>query len=263
MANWKEASDVCGGSATKYGAPDVKKMNQLYNCVNVNVCAFCNSTECINEGNRFTFSSDMCGNNAFRIEGANVAFNYLFKTAGIAADRIITLPLLTGNDTAMFNAFPATPTNKTFVVDGAGNSITQGTPATGAQLYCDGTTFKPKAIRQTFILEPFTVGTCVTTGCCKYRIYMPYCFTVTDIYGTVCTPSTSGTLSIQVQQTNIDILSTAITIEACEAHSNCAVAQPVLADNTLDIAAKIDVDVDAAGTGTQGLKIYLVGYQRF
>lgn len=263
MANWKEASDVAAGGATKYGAPDVKKMNQLYNCVDVNTCPFDCSTECINEGNIFTFSSDMCGNNAFRIEGADVAFKYLFKTSGIAADRVITLPLLTGPDTVMFNAFPASPTNKTFEVDGTGNSIIQTTPATGNVLQCDGTSFIPRAMSQTFILEPFRGSECVTTGCCKYRIYMPYCFTLTDIYGTVCTPSTMCNLSIQVQQTNIDILSTAITIEACEPHSNCASCQPVLADNTLDIGGKIDVDVDAAGTCTVGLKIYLVGHQRF
>jgi hypothetical protein len=47
---------------------------------------------------------------------------YIFGVANLAADRTISLPLLTGNDTFTFNAFAATLTNKT--IDSDSNTIT-------------------------------------------------------------------------------------------------------------------------------------------
>jgi hypothetical protein len=46
---------------------------------------------------------------------------YIFAVSELAADRTVTLPLLTGNDTFVFNAFAATLTNKT--IDGDNNTI--------------------------------------------------------------------------------------------------------------------------------------------
>jgi hypothetical protein len=47
---------------------------------------------------------------------------YVFGVADLAADRTVTLPLLTGNDTFTFSAFAATLTNKT--IDSDSNTIT-------------------------------------------------------------------------------------------------------------------------------------------
>jgi len=47
---------------------------------------------------------------------------YIFAVANLAADRTVSLPLLTGNDTFTFNAFAATLTNKT--IDSDNNTIT-------------------------------------------------------------------------------------------------------------------------------------------
>jgi len=47
---------------------------------------------------------------------------YIFGVANLAADRTVSLPLLTGNDTFTFNAFAATLTNKT--IDSDNNTIT-------------------------------------------------------------------------------------------------------------------------------------------
>lgn len=92
---------------------------------------------------------------------------------------------------------------------------------------------------------------------------MPYNFTLTDIFATVATASSSGLPSIQVQQNSLDILSTAITIDVGEKTSRTAATAAVIADNTLDINGVITFDIDAIGTGVTGLVIYLVGYQRF
>ena len=49
-------------------------------------------------------------------------FSYIFTPAAIAANRTLTLPLLTGNDTMVTEAFTQTLTNKT--ISGASNTIT-------------------------------------------------------------------------------------------------------------------------------------------
>jgi len=48
-----------------------------------------------------------------QIEDSSADHQYVFAVSELAADRTITLPLLTGNDTFTFNAFAATLTNKT------------------------------------------------------------------------------------------------------------------------------------------------------
>lgn len=51
--------------------------------------------------------------NDFRLFNPANTFSYNFRTSALAANRDITLPLLTGADTFVFNSFAATLTNKT------------------------------------------------------------------------------------------------------------------------------------------------------
>jgi hypothetical protein len=51
--------------------------------------------------------------NSFRLFNPANTFSYNVRTSAVTANRDITLPLLTGNDTVVFNAFAATLTNKT------------------------------------------------------------------------------------------------------------------------------------------------------
>jgi hypothetical protein len=92
---------------------------------------------------------------------------------------------------------------------------------------------------------------------------MPYNFTITEIYATVKTASSSGVPSIQIQQNSLDILSTSLTIDASEKTSRTATTPVVISDTTLDINGVIEFDIDVIGTGTQGLVVYIIGYQRF
>ena len=57
-----------------------------------------------------------------KIKDATTPANYIIATSAIAADRTVTLPLLTGNDTLVTAAFTQTLTNKT--LDTATNTIT-------------------------------------------------------------------------------------------------------------------------------------------
>ena len=67
------------------------------------------------------------------------SFGYVFTGAAIAADRIVTMPLLTAGDTIAVLAFAQTFTNKTMVA--ASNTITDTGAATGDLLKHNGTRF--------------------------------------------------------------------------------------------------------------------------
>jgi hypothetical protein len=62
--------------------------------------------------------------NRLKINNPADTFAYTIIAAAIAANRNLTLPLLTGNDTVVAEAHAATLTNKTIDADGTGNSIT-------------------------------------------------------------------------------------------------------------------------------------------
>lgn len=57
-----------------------------------------------------------------QINDTSADHQYVFAVSELAADRTVTLPLLTGNDTFVFNDFAATLTNKT--INGANNTLT-------------------------------------------------------------------------------------------------------------------------------------------
>jgi len=56
-----------------------------------------------------------------QIDDSNASHQYVFGVANLTADRTVSLPLLTGNDTFTFDAFAATLTNKT--MSGASNTF--------------------------------------------------------------------------------------------------------------------------------------------
>ncbi len=57
-----------------------------------------------------------------QVRDSDLSHHYIFGVANIAADRTVSLPLLAGNDTFVFEAFAATLTNKT--IDGNSNTLT-------------------------------------------------------------------------------------------------------------------------------------------
>jgi alanine dehydrogenase len=76
-----------------------------------------------------------------RLKVANPAntFNYVVTGSAIAADRTLTLPLLTGADQVTTDAFTTTLTNKT--VNATNNTITDTSQATGDILRNNGSKF--------------------------------------------------------------------------------------------------------------------------
>ncbi len=84
---------------------------------------------------------------------------------------------------------------------------------------------------------------------------------LSDAHVCVDTPSTSGTPTFQVhnETDGVDMLSTAITIDANEKTSYTAATQPVVDTDNDDVATgdEIRVDCDVIGTGTKGCLIHL------
>ncbi len=113
---WKQASDCCPGTAVIYGAPDLVKVSQLFSDTDVS------DTVTIHETALWTFQANACTAAVIRFSNPAQTFNYVIDTAAIAAQRVITLPLLTGDDIFVTAAFIQTLTNKTIVA--ACNTIT-------------------------------------------------------------------------------------------------------------------------------------------
>jgi hypothetical protein len=102
-------------------------------------------------------------------------------------------------------------------------------------------------------------ATAITTGAAKVTFRMPYAFTLTAVRASLTTVSSSGIPTFDVNETGVSILSTKLTIDASEKTSTTAVTAAVMSDTALADDAEITIDIDVAGTGAAGAKIYLIG----
>lgn len=148
----------------------------------------------------------------------------------------------------------------------AAADITSGTMAT-ARLG-SGTANATTFLRgdQTWATEPeiliIAVGdetTAITTGTAKVTFRMPFAMTLTSVRASLTTASSSGLPTINIKENGTTILSTKITIDATELTSQTAVTAPVISDSALADDASITIDIDVAGTGAAGLKVYMIG----
>lgn len=103
--------------------------------------------------------------------------------------------------------------------------------------------------------------TAITTGTNKATFSLPYAFTVTGVYATLNTVSSSGIPTVDINEGGTTILSTKLTIDASEKTSATAATAAVISDSTIAANAEIGFDIDVAGTGAKGLKVFLQGYR--
>ncbi|TIL94671.1 MAG: hypothetical protein E5Y73_11225 [Mesorhizobium sp.] len=101
--------------------------------------------------------------------------------------------------------------------------------------------------------------TAITTGTAKVTFRMPYAFTLSAVRASLTTVSSSGTPTIDINEAGTTILSTKLTIDASEKTSTTAATPAVISDTALADDAEITIDIDVAGTGAAGLKVYLIG----
>jgi hypothetical protein len=88
---------------------------------------------------------------------------------------------------------------------------------------------------------------------------MPFAMTLTSVRASLTTASTSGTPTFDINESGSTILSTKITIDANEKTSTTAATAPVISDTSLADDAEMTIDIDVAGTGAKGAKVYLIG----
>ena len=101
--------------------------------------------------------------------------------------------------------------------------------------------------------------TAITVGTAKVTFRMPFAMTVTSVRASLTTASSSGLPTFNVKEAGVTIFTTKVTIDATELTSTTAATAAVLSDTTLADDAIITVDVDVAGTGAAGAKVYLIG----
>lgn len=116
-------------------------------------------------------------------------------------------------------------------------------------------------VLETIGISVVSESTTLTTGTAKRTFRMPFAFTVTSVRASVSTASSSGLPTVDINEGGTTILSTKLTIDANEYTSTTAATSAVISDSALADDAEITIDIDVAGTGAKGLKVYLYGYR--
>lgn len=104
--------------------------------------------------------------------------------------------------------------------------------------------------------------TTITTGTAKACIHAPFAFTLTAVKAEVNTVSSSGVVTVDINEgagAGTTLLSTKLTIDASEETSATAATPAVISDSAIADDARITFDIDGAGTGAKGLKVWLYG----
>jgi hypothetical protein len=101
--------------------------------------------------------------------------------------------------------------------------------------------------------------TAITTGTAKVTIRAPFAMTLTSIpRATLATASTSGNPTVDINENGTSILgANKLSIDANEKTSTTAATQTTLADSSIANDAELTFDIDVAGTGAKGLKVFL------
>jgi hypothetical protein len=99
----------------------------------------------------------------------------------------------------------------------------------------------------------------LTAGAGKVTFRMPYAMTVTDVRASLTTASSSGLVTVDINEGGTSIISTKLTIDATEKTSTTAATPYVLSDTSLADDAEITIDIDGAGTNAAGLKVAIIG----
>lgn len=101
--------------------------------------------------------------------------------------------------------------------------------------------------------------TAITTGTAKVTFRMPFAMTVTAVRASLSTASTSGDPVFDINEGGSSILGTKLSIDANEKTSVTAASAATITDSALADDAEITIDIDTAGTGAKGAKVYIIG----
>lgn len=181
-------------------------------------------------------------------------------TGAITAARNIVVPTLARSfvfQNGTTGGFPLTIKTS----GGAGIALGVGEKAA---LTCDGTDVVREAAERVALLV--VVGdetTTITTGTAKATFRAPYPFSLSAIRTSVNTVSSSGLPTTNVKKNGSTVFTTKSTIDVSEKTSVTAATPSVLTANPVAVADddEFTIDIDVAGTGAKGLKVWLLGWR--
>ena len=106
------------------------------------------------------------------------------------------------------------------------------------------------------------LSTAITTGTSKGYDIIPMDMTVTEVFVSLLTPQTSGSIfTVDINEAGTSIISTKVTVDNGENSSLTAATPPVISDTTLTKGNLITIDVDQVGDGTaKGGIATIIGY---
>jgi hypothetical protein len=122
-------------------------------------------------------------------------------------------------------------------------------------------TNKASGTFETLLIAVGDETTALTTGTAKVTWRMPWAMTLTAVRSSLTTVSSSGLPTVDINESGTTILSTKLTIDVSEKTSTTAATPAVISDSSLADDAEMTIDIDVAGTGAAGLKVYLIGYR--
>jgi len=99
----------------------------------------------------------------------------------------------------------------------------------------------------------------ITTGTAVLTFHMPFDFTLIEVMAGLTTVSSSGLVRFDANLGGVSIFTTRVSIDAGEDTSLTAATPAALATTYLPKGARITVDIDDAGTGATGPKLYFNG----
>lgn len=109
--------------------------------------------------------------------------------------------------------------------------------------------------------------TVITSGTTKKTVRWPYRFKLEHpdgglgVRGHLSTASSSGAVSVDINQTAVSMFSTVLSIDESEKTSVTAATPAVLSESIIEDDAELTFDIDGAGTNAAGLKVWLIGYR--
>lgn len=118
--------------------------------------------------------------------------------------------------------------------------------------------YTPAGASKTLTVAVSDETTDITTGTAKITFRAPQAMTISAVRASLSTAASVGTVTVDINEAGVSILSTLLTIDATEKTSTTAATPAVISDAAIADDAEITIDIDVAGTGAKGLKVTLV-----
>lgn len=116
-----------------------------------------------------------------------------------------------------------------------------------------------------WVADPVTIGvacsdetTALVAASPVVTFRMPHAMTLTDVRASLSASGSSIT-TVDINQSASSVLATQLTVDANEFTSTTASVAASISTSALADDAEITIDIDGAGTGAAGLKVWLIG----